>query len=934
MQPIRKSSSVGAAFVRTRVGPALRRRLAHVEPVDRALSGRADRRRRVERLALMYERLRQVYRPAVAESPGLPGPADIEAVEHAALQANHIYAGFFRILGHAGEFDRAATATTRRLIADRDIGRARITAQVMQRYDELRPIGDICSALCAFHEPMPDTAWTLFSGNDLALIMCLAAEEYFQLGFQLEPQTAAESLEQVLSGKVPLEADPDVWLGIAYASFSAGYLELSERTLRRAEDALPHVSEPERIRRLTARITNLRNWHERAARIAEPVDLPAGEIPFALVDYKHPDWQRISHHLSDPTETLAVLGHLTRREGVKFSGSLGLSALADQLREDVPPERRAPGTSATIRLHTVDRDVSAYAEVPDGTWTIVSDWFAHPLAGTRWDMPLNPKLRPIFISFYTDVASLKAPGAIEYLRRYAPIGCLDWDTVFLLQAAGVPAFFSGAISATVDLLIPPAAKTASPGGTLFLDTAPDGPGEVGSLRTFAVRDRRLLGNLAAAADRLRGYRDSDARVVTSDLRCYAAARALGCTAELRPRSRGGDDPATADLRGIAYLKGVADLQRMPDGDFSEMQRGISEKISAVLDAVCDGRSEDEVYQVWRDVCAPDVAQAESLRGSVHDELSLSFDLNAVCDAIRAASVTVERSEPGLDGPEINVEFSLDANYKHQLDIVLDSIVTRSRRPVRAFVLCREHGSADYERMARLFPTVSFVWLPSDNVDYGTVVGMNRWVTPATMDRTVLPVLLPEIDRIIHFDLDALCLTDLAELFDVDLSDEAIAAAAEPQPSYVSGYELIRRSASRLRREGKPELARELIIRTHAEHRFDFDVFNAGIMLLDLQKMRADDFCGRYLPYVQRFGVNGQSVLNAYQGSDYVRIDGEWNRLMRLEVPGEPKIAHWAGPHKPWRPHQYVTGRELWREQEDRFAARVEPLGESMSATPG
>jgi lipopolysaccharide biosynthesis glycosyltransferase len=203
-----------------------------------------------------------------------------------------------------------------------------------------------------------------------------------------------------------------------------------------------------------------------------------------------------------------------------------------------------------------------------------------------------------------------------------------------------------------------------------------------------------------------------------------------------------------------------------------------------------------------------------------------------------------------------------------------------------------------------------------------------------MDRTVLPVLLPEIDRIIHFDLDALCLTDLAELYDVDLAGRALAAAPEPQPSYVSGFETLRRSASRLRREGKPELARELIVRTHAQHAFDFDVFNAGIMVLDLAKMRADDFCGRFLPYVQRFGVNGQVVINLYLGREYTRLGGEWNRLMRLEVPGEVKIAHWAGPHKPWEGHQYVTGRELWREQEAAFANRVARLDEAVSTTSG
>ena len=86
-------------------------------------------------------------------------------------------------------------------------------------------------------------------------------------------------------------------------------------------------------------------------------------------------------------------------------------------------------------------------------------------------------------------------------------------------------------------------------------------------------------------------------------------------------------------------------------------------------------------------------------------------------------------------------------------------------------------------------------------------------------------------------------------------------------------------------------------------------------------MRADDFCGRYLAYVQRFGINGQNVLNVYTGRRRTQIDPDWNRLVRLEVAEHPRVAHWAGPFKPWQ-QTYVTGRELWVAQERRFAART------------
>ena len=46
------------------------------------------------------------------------------------------------------------------------------------------------------------------------------------------------------------------------------------------------------------------------------------------------------------------------------------------------------------------------------------------------------------------------PEAIEYLMRYGPVGCRDWTTVYLLLSIGVPAFFSGCLTTTIDTVFP------------------------------------------------------------------------------------------------------------------------------------------------------------------------------------------------------------------------------------------------------------------------------------------------------------------------------------------------------------------------------------------------------------------------------------------------------------------------------------------------
>jgi lipopolysaccharide biosynthesis glycosyltransferase len=875
----------------------------------------AEQREALDHLGSRHEQLRR-------RSDHLESVVQSSSAELAAVQAeagrSAVFADFFDALGADGDLSRAMVTMTRTLIGrPGGTSEARIFAQVFQQYDEVRPIAEICVALCAFAEPMPEPAWALFTRNDLALVIRWAAAEYFQLGFRRDPDTAAASLARVLSGEIPLDADPHVWIEIAYASFSAGVLELVDQALERAEGAMPTVADGDRAERLRARLSNLRQWLGRAARASQPVPLPEDEIPFALVGFQHPEWSSVSRGLDDFADTLAVLGQLLRHENVRLDGEPDLVDVATRLRDGVPTEARVVGDTTTVRLYEIDRDVSRHAAVPDGTWVVVSEWFAHPLADWHFDIPLNPKLRPIFISFHITPDQLRTPGAVDYLRDHGPIGCRDRDTVLLLYGAGVPAFFSGPLTTTVDHVFRPiAARTPKPSAeTLFVGVASDGAGERHSGQLRAARSRDLGANLLAAHEDLQRCRNSGARIVTSDVRLSAALRALGCQVDFRLA-----DPQ--DYRAV-------DFTDLEDADVSAIQRGISEKLATVLAAALAGRPEREVYEVWREACGVDVARAEEELRRFPDYPKLGFDLTRVCAAIRDTTVVFERTQPGPDGAQINVEFSVDENYKHQLDIVLDSVIERCSRPVRAFVLCRGHGPGDFERMAALFPTVSFVWLQTDAVDHGNVRGKIPWATIVTMDRTILPELLTDVDRIIHFDLDALCLADLAELFDVDLAGNWIAAADEPQPSYGRGFNSLRDSARLLRREGFPDLAREYLIRTHAKLTFDFEIFNAGVMVLDLAGMRAGNFCGTYLAYVGRFGINGQRVLNVGVGSDRTKLSADWNRLARLEVTDTPKVVHWAGPFKPWAGHPYVPGRELWRDQEVRFEARtqrVEPGG--------
>jgi lipopolysaccharide biosynthesis glycosyltransferase len=750
-------------------------------------------------------------------------------------------------------------------------------------------------AMTAVAAALPDTAWQLFSGTDLGEVLRLAPAEYVRTAVRYDRDKAAEAVRGLCSGEYATDADAAAWLDIAGACFATGLDEESRLALDRAVDDRYQPDDEKLASRIRSDADWLRRWYGRGGAPARTSDAPA----VAVLGFRSPQRTASSRNLGHYLESLATLSLLASRPDVEPSGDPQLVAVTEQLRarSGVPRADRA----TPVQLFEVDRDASSWAQVADGTWTFITGTLPRPLFGVRADFPFAARIRPIFLSVHVESAQSLTPAALDYLRDHAPIGCRDWSTVLLLQAADVRAFFAGAVTVALGAV---ARGAGSREGVLAVDVA-TGPAISQSADDVAERD--LAGNLGAALQHLDRLAAAS-RVRTSRLQTYLGALAVGTEVRFRPENR-------AERR----LYGLLDLDT---AGVAAMRRGIGEKVAVVLEAVLAGKPDGEVYDIWRAACAADVERAQAFRADVPPMPRPAIDVAGACRTIHAASVTVERTAEAA-GAEINVELSLDGNYKHQLEVVLDSIVTNTSRPVRAFVLCRDHGPADYERMAALFPEVSFVWLPTDKVDYGPISGLLGYTTVATMDRLLLPDLLPNVSRIVHHDLDALCLADLGELHDVDLKGTPLAGRKSPTQNHVSGFAAFLRRSERYRKQ--PERGHEFMLRSHTRHAFDFDILNAGIMTLDLDAMRADDFCRNFLPYVERFGLNDQAVLNMYAGANRVEVDAGWNWRPWLETVAEPKIAHWAGEFKPWKSF-WVVGRDLWQAAEARVDARYRRAG--------
>lgn len=807
----------------------------------------------------------------------------------------------------------------RRAQGSPQVTEARQISQWLYDNESTRQAGALGTGLIANQMGLPKFAWERLSTLPDDVWLRHAANEYVLLAGEHDEQLAEQAVQRALVHPEPLSTR--TWLTLTRRAMGLGLGDLCTQLAARFDEAArADLASGELTEDEAAALELDRSWMDRwAPRIAagpvSPSPATEGTVSFGVIGYDQPDPRNTSSNIGDYVQTIASMSHIVRHTGAQFDDS-DLGLFAQDLAARVPGDLRVDSAQVPVTLHQVDRDSSSYSDVPEGTWMLAFGWYAHKLGGVRHDFPFPKHLRPLYVSFHLNKRALLTDETIEHLKAHAPIGCRDHSTVDLLLGQGIPAFFSGCMTTTVRYVRPddtPARPADAP--TVWIDLpAPKDAMRVRNERPD-VRAAGMADNLRTALSSLDDYASSYGKVVTGRLHAYLPARALGCEVDFSPRN-----PSDIRFAGLAPLS---------DDEVFEMGRGIGDLLQPVIGAILAGEDEERVRAIWAEVTA---ARVEASRQRHEKEVTLPslVDIDEAVATIRSGRVDVPRTQDGPDGEEMEIVLALDGNLKDQFLVVVDGLVEHSSRPIHLNVLVREHQQADFDRAAALFPTVAFTWWPCDAVTYGDIHAMIPHITVSTMDRLVLPALLTDVDRVVYHDIDALPVADIAELYETDLQGHPLAARDSEASSMQSGYSNIFNPASLKGLEHG--MGSELIRRETRRHRFDFVGFNAGIMVLDLARMRADDFCERFLPYANNFGMHDQHILNVYVGADRLRLAPGWNARPSQENVVDPKIVHWAGGQKPWVPG-YVSYKHAWRRHEDELRRREAELASASESGP-
>lgn len=188
------------------------------------------------------------------------------------------------------------------------------------------------------------------------------------------------------------------------------------------------------------------------------------------------------------------------------------------------------------------------------------------------------------------------------------------------------------------------------------------------------------------------------------------------------------------------------------------------------------------------------------------------------------------------------------------------------------------------------------------------------ITTPTYYRLGLPSILPSVDKILYLDVDIIVKQDLRELYDTNIENYYVAGVDQPHTSKIS--------------LGK-EFLRSVGLTSHDEY------INAGILLMNLKKMREDNLENKFTQCMEKnknnkkWRLHDQDIMNEVCFDSTYYLPLKYNAMMHYyEMYGylikpitkeawysaysDSVIVHFSSKNKPWNDLS-LPKSELWWE---------------------
>lgn len=267
---------------------------------------------------------------------------------------------------------------------------------------------------------------------------------------------------------------------------------------------------------------------------------------------------------------------------------------------------------------------------------------------------------------------------------------------------------------------------------------------------------------------------------------------------------------------------------------------------------------------------------------------------------------------------IVVVCSADNNYALPLAVTIRSALENlnSNRNILWFVI---DGGISQHNKRRILKSINcekispgqfeIKWLPKPEAIDDTVVISERLpnlkmqhLPNSAYYRLLIPALLPsEINKAIYLDCDIVVNASLEELWDIEIGENYILAARNAYSRTVSH---------------EPD---GLMNWKELGFSADDKKFASGILVINLDKWRADDMCNKALDYLaknlQYIRWHDSDVLHAIVRRQWGEVDVRWNfykgRALTEQEANDAFIIHYISPEKPWIAIEKTPDRDVF-----------------------
>ena len=249
---------------------------------------------------------------------------------------------------------------------------------------------------------------------------------------------------------------------------------------------------------------------------------------------------------------------------------------------------------------------------------------------------------------------------------------------------------------------------------------------------------------------------------------------------------------------------------------------------------------------------------------------------------------MNKAEPN----RINICLSCDENYAQYAGVVIASILANSKadEDIFIYILNGNISEASKNKILSLKSikdcSIKFVEVnEKDFEDYKNIPN-HDYISISTYFRLKLATLLPEIDKIIYLDCDVIVCESLKELYNLNLGNNIFGGVLDID----------------LRLRNNPKYV------------------NAGVLLMDLTKVRQYGIENQFLEYTQKNWQNiqlgDQGVINNVLRDKILNIPEKFNvqsecYIRRSIFTKAPVIVHFIGSKKPWHYGSWSVHKDLY-----------------------